>query len=215
MISLYLTNPDRKVGGQEEIELLLGSYSADLDEVDTEIKIFIDMIEDTDQFISAHLDSVRNEIIKMSLFIEIGALIMGFGAVVSGIFGMNLTNAIEDNPYAFSIVCLGIIVTMLGFFAGFTQKYHQLKADTSSAQSFTLLKNFFTYVDDLEYHVFNKRIEKAEFKEAVEKITGLRITDRESEYLFKMVDANKDGIIDAENELNLYNSKGFNVNHEI
>ena len=39
-------------------------------------------------------------------------------------------------------------------------RYYQLKADASSAQSFTLLKNFFTYVDDLEYHVFNKRIEK-------------------------------------------------------
>ena len=39
-------------------------------------------------------------------------------------------------------------------------RYYQLKADTSSAQSFTLLKNFFTYVDELEYHVFNKRIEK-------------------------------------------------------
>ena len=96
-----------------------------------------------------------------------------------------------------------------------------MKADTSSAQSFTLLKNFFTYVDELEYHVFNKRIEKVlvvptvnslkltfdvkgEFKQAVEKITGLKITDRESEYLFKMVDANHDGIIDAENELNLH-----------
>ena len=75
--------------------MLLGSYSADLDEIETEIKIFIDMIEDTDQFISAHLDSVRNEIIKMSLFIEVGGLIMGFGAVVSGIFGMNLTNHVE------------------------------------------------------------------------------------------------------------------------
>ena len=42
----------------------------------------------------------------------------------------------------------------------FLSRYYQLKADTSSAQSFTLLKNFFTYVDDLEYHVFNKRIEK-------------------------------------------------------
>lgn len=42
----------------------------------------------------------------------------------------------------------------------FLRRYYQLKADTSSAQSFTLLKNFFTYVDDLEYHVFNKRIEK-------------------------------------------------------
>ena len=129
---------------------------------------------------------------------------MGFGAVVSGIFGMNLANAMEDNAYAFSVVCLSIVVAMAAFFAGFTKKYFQLKADTSSAQSFTLLKNFFTYVDDLEYHVFSKRIEKPEFKEAVEKITGLKITERESEYLFKMIDANKDGIIDTENELNLY-----------
>ena len=93
-----------------------------------------------------------------------------------------------------------------------------MRADTSSAQSFTLLKNFFTYVDDLEYHVFNKKIEKVlisqvdsiltvhvkgEFKQAVEKITNLKITDRESEFLFKMMDANHNGFIDAENELNL------------
>ena len=61
------------------MELLLGSYSADLDEIETEIKIFIDMIEDTDQFISAHLDSVRNEIIKMSLFIEVEGFVFVFG----------------------------------------------------------------------------------------------------------------------------------------
>ena len=90
-----------KKQSQEEVELLLGSYSADLDEIETEIKIFIDMIEDTDQFISAHLDSVRNEIIKMSLFIEVGGLIMGFGAVVSGIFGMNLKNHVEVNRNPF------------------------------------------------------------------------------------------------------------------
>ena len=57
-------------------------------------------------------------------------------------------------------VCVALVMTMLIMFAAFTMKYYQLKADTSSAQSFTLLKNFFTYVDDLEYHVFNKRIEK-------------------------------------------------------
>ena len=72
---------------------------ADLEEIVTETKIFNDMIEDTDQFISAHLDSVRNEIIKLSLFIEVGALIMASGAVVSGIFGMNLLNKIEEHEY--------------------------------------------------------------------------------------------------------------------
>jgi len=57
MRSLSLTNENEK----EDIELLLSSVAADLDEIETEIKIFIDMIEDTDQFISAHLDSVRNK----------------------------------------------------------------------------------------------------------------------------------------------------------
>merc|ERR1719362_961234 len=128
MMSLSLTNENDK----EDIELLLSSVAADLDEIETEIKIFIDMIEDTDQFISAHLDSVRNEIIKMSLFIEVGALIMGFGAVISGIFGMNLTNFMEENSYAFLVVCVSIVVAMSIFFMGFVKKYYQLKADTTS-----------------------------------------------------------------------------------
>ena len=200
MMSLSLTNENDK----EDIELLLSSVSADLDEIETEIKIFIDMIEDTDQFISAHLDSVRNEIIKLSLFIEVGALIMASGAVVSGIFGMNLLNKIEEHEHGFMLVCMGILIMMACFFAGFYQKYYQLRADTSSAHSFTLLKNFFTYVDDLEYHVFNKKTLTAkEFKEAIEKITKLKISDKEAEYLFTMFDANRDGFIDIEGELNI------------
>ena len=204
IFSLHLSNEDHGANAHEDVELLLGSYSADLEEITTEIKIFIDMIEDTDQFISAHLDSVRNEIIKMSLFIEVGALVMGFGAVVSGIFGMNLTNFLEENSYAFLVVCVSIMIAMSIFFAGFTKKYYQLKADTTSAQSFSLLKNFFTYVDDLEYYIFNKKIERAEFKNALEKITGLKVTEKELEYLFKMIDTNKDGLIDLESELALY-----------
>merc|ERR1719278_1223741 len=148
MISLNLSS-DREAGQHEDVELLLGSYSADLDEILTEIKSFIDMIEDTDQYISAHLDSVRNEIIKISLFIEVGGLVMGFGAVLGGIFGMNLKNNIEESPWAFLIVCISMVVAMIIISLGFALKYNQLMSDTSSAQNFTLLKNFFTYVDDL------------------------------------------------------------------
>ena len=186
-----------------DIEQILDSFAADIDEIDTEIKICIDMIEDTDQFLSAHLDSVRNELMKMSLFIEVGALIMGFGAVVGGIFGMNLKNYIEEEAHAFFIVIIVTAVLMLLMLAGFTKKYYQLKADTSSASTFNLLKNFFTYVDDLEYHLFNKTVSKLEFKDAVEKITKLKISEKESDFLFQMVDADGDGVIDAENELNL------------
>ena len=190
MRNLSLTNSDKK----EEIELLLSSVSADLEEIETEIKIFIDMIEDTDQFISTHLDAVRNKIIKMNLFIEIGALTMGVGAVVSGIFGMNLTNYLELSPYAFVLVVISLMVIMLALFVGLTTKYYQLKADTTSAHGFTILKNFFSYVDDLEYSVFDKNVEKLEFKSTVEKITGLKISDKESEYLFKMVGVKQTGV---------------------
>ena len=55
----------------------------------------------------------------------------------------------------------------------------------------SLLKNFFSHVDDLEEHVFSKKkVGKGEFKESVEKITGLRVTDREAEFLARMVEAN-------------------------
>ena len=118
---------------------------------------------------------------------------MASGAVLSGVFGMNLLNKIEESEHGFMLVCLGIFAMMICLSAGFCQKYYQLRADTSSAHSFTLLKNFFAYVDDLEYNVFNKEVAKTEFKETVEKITGLKISDKESEYLLKMVDVNRNG----------------------
>ena len=81
-------------------------------------------------------------------------------------------------------------MTMLFFVLGFTKKFYQLRTDTSSAHSFTLLKNIFSHVDDLEEHVFSKeKMGKGEFKESVEKITGLRVTDREADFLARMVEA--------------------------
>ena len=43
MLSLYLTR--KQQGRVEEVELLLNSYAADLDDIDTEVKILIDVIE--------------------------------------------------------------------------------------------------------------------------------------------------------------------------
>merc|ERR1712062_417210 len=116
---------------------------------------------------------------KMSLCIEVGALIMGFGAVVGGAFGMNLDfSGHLFGPYSFYIVIVVTLVLMLLIAAGFVKKYYELKKDTSSAQTFNLLKNFFTYVDDLEYHLFNKNVNKVQFKDAVEKITNLKVSEK-------------------------------------
>merc|ERR1712168_1715039 len=103
LVGLYLSRPNRQTEDHEELELLLEAYFADFEEIEAEIHTVKDMIEDTNQFISAHLDSVRNKMIRLSLFMEMGAVALGSGAVAGGVFGMNLTHGLEDHPTAFLI----------------------------------------------------------------------------------------------------------------
>ena len=119
------------------------------------------------------------------------------------IFGMNLTHGLEEHPSAFLVTLGGISVVMTGIVVGFSRNYNKLKVDTTSAQSFLALKNFFIYVDDLEFIVKKQQLDRREFKSALNKLTGLRVTDEESDFIFTMFDSNKDGYLHAEEELNL------------
>ena len=58
---------------------------------------------------------------------------------------------------------LGCAERRIDFRTSFFLSYDQLRADTSSAHSFTLLKNFFTYVDDLESASISSTIHLSEF----------------------------------------------------
>lgn len=205
LVGLYLTHKDREITDHEDMELLLEAYCADFEEIEAEIKTFKEMIEDTNQFIGAHLDSVRNSMIRMSLFLEVGAVALGSGAVVGGVFGMNLLHGLESHPTAFYFTLGGISLVMSAIVAGFNAKYNKLKLDTSNATSFLALKNFFTYVDDLEFLVNKTELNKTEFQEALNKLTGLKVTEEESEFIFKMFDANKDGYISTIDELKFRN----------
>jgi len=205
LVQLYLTSPEREVTDHTELELIFESYYADFEEIVAEIKTVKDTIEDTNQFISAHLDSVRNKMLRMSLMMEMGALALGSGAVVGGVFGMNLVSGLEEHPQAFLSVLGGMGLMMGGIFTGFSMKYRKLKIDTSSAQSFKALKSFFTYVDDLEHIVNKKRLDEKEFREVLNQLTGLQVSEEESDFIFRMLDANKDGLINTENELKFSN----------
>jgi len=188
-----------------DIENILELYAADIEEVETEVKLLIEMIDGTHQFVDAHLDTVRNELMKITLVIEIFALVLGFGAVVGGFFGMNMNNHInEHNGIAFPLVVTITLLAMSLIAGVFWKIYYHLKQDTSSAQTFTLLKNFFTYVDEFE-NIFakNKKVDKRIFKEALQDITNSNVGEKELDYLFQMIDADNDGVIDGETEMNI------------
>lgn len=187
---------------EHRAKLFFESVLIDLEEVDMKMKIIGDQADDTHEFIVVHQDSVRNQFMLLSVFIEAGVIAATTGAVLSAMFGMNLDNGIQEHPQAFLIVTLGILLIMAGFLFGIFYKLTKLSADTSSAHSYKLVKNFFNYVDELEFHVFNKKtLNREEFRLAVEKVTKLEISEKESEYLFAMMDTNQDGKIDTETEL--------------
>ena len=124
------------------------------------------MIDTTDQFVSAHLDSIRNGIIKMNLFMEMGCLVFAFGAFATGLFGMNLSNSLEESHYAFFTVAITLGVTMMMGFAWLVRTYGMVLVNKNGHNSLKDLNDTFHYVDDLEYQVPIKRDEKIRFKKA-------------------------------------------------
>ena len=56
---------------------------------------------------------------KVGLVIEILAVTLAFGAVVGGVFGMNLVNNLEQSPLAFTFILVGMCLLMVFIFGGF------------------------------------------------------------------------------------------------
>ena len=52
---------------------------------------------------------MRNEIVKMNLYMEMGALGVAVGACFASFFSMNLTSGLEDDPFAYYVVLPFII----------------------------------------------------------------------------------------------------------
>ena len=159
MSGLYLSQ-DKNRRDFSKIELLLNTYTLVLESVVSELKVSLEMIENTYQFIGAHMDSIRNGIIKMSLFMEMGCIVMAFGAFVTGIFGMNLTHSLQENSHVFLSVVFALSLAMIGSFAWLVRTYGTVLVNKNGHNSFRDLNDTFKYVDDLAYQVPIKRSKK-------------------------------------------------------
>ena len=200
----YDTFLNMKLGIKEkdDFEDILEYLIADSEDIGEKVTNVLEGMDEVAQFVNSHQDNVRNDLISMTLIIEILGMTLGFGAFIGGVFGMNLTNSYEEDPHAFVIVNVILLSVMILIFAGFRIRMAVMKRDTKNANSFNVLKNFFNCVDDLEFQDLPKLINRADFTEAVKQITGMKnVNEREVDFLFQMVDKNNDGLIDRETEL--------------
>jgi magnesium transporter len=89
-----------------ELEVLLESFEKQVAEVANEAEGIQANVAATQEIVELVLDANRNALLALDLRVSIGTMGLGVGALLAGLFGMNLPNHLEEDPWAFAAVAL-------------------------------------------------------------------------------------------------------------
>ena len=95
---------------QEEVENLLEYYVQQTEAVHSATEALLENTRDLDESISVTLSARRLEVSKIELMLSIASFAAAIGAVVTGIFGMNLTSTLESSVAAFYL-CTSLLLS--------------------------------------------------------------------------------------------------------
>ncbi|KAF8191144.1 magnesium transporter [Pholiota molesta] len=106
MDAMYLSDKKNGIARQdhEELEVLLESFSKQVEEIVNEAENIENNVQSTQEIVELILDSNRNQLLALDLKVSIATLGVGTGALVAGLFGMNLLSHIEQHPYGFYVI---------------------------------------------------------------------------------------------------------------
>lgn len=102
MANMYLTekhmsrNYVRDAVDHNEVETLLEAYLQVIDEHVNHAALLNDAIDDTEDLVSIHLDTLRNRLLSIDLVLSVVSMTFSFGGVVAGVFGMNVRIGLFD-----------------------------------------------------------------------------------------------------------------------
>ncbi|KAF9450228.1 cora-domain-containing protein [Macrolepiota fuliginosa MF-IS2] len=101
--AMYLSDRKNNIEphDHEELELLLESFSKQVEEIVNEAENIESNVQSTQEIVELILDSNRNALLALDLKVSIATMGLGTGALVAGLFGMNLMSHLEEHPYAF------------------------------------------------------------------------------------------------------------------
>ncbi|KAH3680049.1 hypothetical protein WICPIJ_008430 [Wickerhamomyces pijperi] len=121
LANIYLTDKQagqqRSIEDHQEIEMLLESYYAHLDEIVQTVTHVISNVKTTEEIINIILDSNRNQLMVLGLRFSIGLLSLGCGMFVASAYGMNLENFIEEDNYGMPLVIGVSTIAIIVLFA--------------------------------------------------------------------------------------------------
>ena len=99
----------------DEIESILENILEQVEDVSHKIDELEENIDDTQEILALRMSNMRNTIIKFDLLVSTATGVLALLAVVTGLYGMNLKNSLEQDSQAFENVTIALIVI---FFLG-------------------------------------------------------------------------------------------------
>ena len=104
-ISSTAVTEEDKEDEEEEVENLIEYYLQQTETVHNAAEQLLENTRDLEESISVSLSSRRYEVSKLELTLSIATFAAALGALVTGIFGMNLRSCLEESITAFYLTC--------------------------------------------------------------------------------------------------------------
>ncbi|TBU54384.1 cora-domain-containing protein [Dichomitus squalens] len=118
LAAMYLSDKKngvpRKAHDHEELEVLLESFSKQVEEIVNEAENIQSNVQSTQEIVELILDSNRNALLALDLKVSILTMGIGIGTLVVGVFGMNLKSHIEEHEYAFYVMTAVSFAAFIG-----------------------------------------------------------------------------------------------------
>ena len=103
------------------LEMLFENYLNEIEWIASEVEEVIDEITNTEENVVLQLDILRNRILRFELSLSMSSFVVTCGALVTGLFGMNLTSHLETEKHIFYIVTVAMITGMAAMWLKFVR----------------------------------------------------------------------------------------------
>ncbi|EEH57193.1 CorA metal ion transporter family [Micromonas pusilla CCMP1545] len=115
---------EEKEDEEEEVENLIEYYLQQTETVHSAAEQLLENTRDLEESISVSLSSRRYEVSKLELTLSIATFAAACGALITGVFGMNLRSCLEMSITAFYLTCF-LIVSGMGWIFRSIMKFAQ------------------------------------------------------------------------------------------
>eukprot|EP00271_Cylindrocystis_brebissonii_P007539 TRINITY_DN21103_c0_g1_i1.p1 TRINITY_DN21103_c0_g1~~TRINITY_DN21103_c0_g1_i1.p1 ORF type:complete len:623 (-),score=85.43 TRINITY_DN21103_c0_g1_i1:438-2306(-) len=111
---------------EQEVEMLLEYYLQRCDSCNGQAEKLLDSAKEMEDSIGVNLSARRLEVSRLELLLQVGTFAAALGALVAGIFGMNLRSKLEGSVGAFYLtagaILLGGVLLFIAMFAYLRQR---------------------------------------------------------------------------------------------